>query len=308
MTARILVTGAAGFIGRNALPPLVAAGREVHACTRGTAPAVAGVFWHRVDLLDPAARAALIDTVRPDTILHCAWEVEHGRFWTAPSNLDWVAASLDLMRRGGDRGLRRFVGVGSGFEYAAQTTADCDETATPTAPQTLYGIAKDACRRLIEGYARSAGLSWAWGRLFLLYGPAEAETRLVPQVARRLLAGEPAPIGPGHRPRDFMDARDAGAALAALALSPVEGPVNIASGRAATVAEVATTLGRLAGRPDLVRIGALPDRDEPERLVANVRRLTGEVGFRAIRPLEQGLGEALDWWRRHDAPLAEAAR
>ena len=309
MTARILVTGAAGFIGRNALAPLVAAGFEVHGCARGDAPYIDGVAWHRADLMDAAARAALIETVRPDTVLHCAWETEHGRFWNAPTNLDWVAASVDLMRRAADCGLSRFVGVGTCFEYSPQTAANCDETATPIAPQTLYGTAKDACRRLVEGYARSTGLSWAWGRAFLLYGPGETETRLVPQVARRLLAGEPAPIGPGHRPRDFMDARDAGAALAALALSPVEGPVNIATGHAATVAEVATTLGRLAGRPDLVRVGALPDRDEPERIVADVRRLTEEVGFRAIRPLEQGLAEALDWWRRHDAPVpAEAAR
>lgn len=308
MTARILVTGAAGFIGRNALAPLVAAGVEVHGCARGEVPAVDGVAWHEADLLDAEARARLIETVRPDMILHVAWEMEHGRFWNAPSNLDWVAASLDLMRHAADCGLSRFVGVGTGFEYAPQTTADCDETNTPIAPQTLYGTAKDACRRLVEGYARSMGLSWAWGRVFLLYGPGESENRLVPQVARRLLAGEPAPIGPGHRPRDFMDARDAGAALAALAISSVEGPVNIATGQAATVAEVATTLGRLAGRPDLVRVGALPDRDEPERIVADVRRLTHEVGFRSVRPLEQGLSEALEWWR-HEAPLpAEAAR
>lgn len=307
MSPRILVTGAAGFIGRHALAPLAAAGAEVHAASRRPA-AGGGAIWHRADLLDAAARARLIEAVRPDTILNVAWEMEHGRFWNAPANLDWVAASLDMMRRAAGLGMTRFVGIGTGFEYAPQTTADCRELATPTGPQTLYGTAKDACRRLVEGYARAAGLSWAWGRVFLLYGPDETASRLVPQVARRLLAGEPAPIGPGRRPRDFIDARDAGGAAAALALSAVEGPVNIATGRAATVAEVATTLGRLAGRPELVKVGALPDRDEPERIVADVGRLTREVGFRSIRPLEQGLAEALDWWRSHDAArLAEAA-
>lgn len=297
MTQRILVTGASGFIGRHALAPLTQSGAEVHAVGRGMSAAGGGVRWHRLDLLDHDARARLIEEVQPDVIVHFAWMTEHGKFWTSPLNLDWVAATLDMVRRAQQCGLSRFVGLGTCFEYERQTTKDCDERKTPMGPDMLYGVAKDGCRRIVEGFATYESLSWAWGRFFLLYGPGETPTRLVPQVAQRLIDGEPAPIGPGTRPRDFMDARDAGAATAALALSRVEGPVNIASGRAASVVEVAETLGQLAGRPDLIKVGALPDRDEPERIVANTDRLTREVGFTDIRPLERGLKEALDWWR-----------
>jgi len=301
MAERILITGANGFIGRHALAALVKGGAEVHATAR-TVPNDAdvgrgGATWHRLDLLDAAARARLIEDVQADTIVHFAWNVEHGKFWTTPENLDWVGASLDLVRRGAETGCKRFVGLGTCFEYAPQTTDDCDERTTPLSPHLLYGVAKDATRRVIEEFARQHSLSWAWGRFFLLYGPDETPTRLVPQVAQRVLRGEPAPIGTLERPRDFMDTRDAGAATAALALSNVEGPVNIATGAAASVRTVAETLARLAGHPDLVRVGAFPDRDEPERIVARVDRLTTEVGFRDIRPLEQGLAQALDWWR-----------
>jgi len=297
MTQRILVTGASGFIGRHALAPLERSGAEVHAVGRTPVEVGANVRWHQLDLLDHDARARLIEDVQPDMLVHFAWMTEHGKFWTSPDNLDWVAATLDMVRRAQECGLSRFVGLGTCFEYARQTGKDCDERKTVTGPDTLYGVAKDGCRRIIEGFASYQSLSWAWGRFFLLYGPGETPTRLVPQVAQRLIAGAPAPIGPGHRPRDFMDSRDAGAATAALALSRVEGPVNIASGRASSVREVAETLGALAGRPDLVKVGAHPDRDEPERIVARVDRLTREVGFTDIRPLEQGLKEALDWWR-----------
>ncbi len=298
MSSRILVTGANGFIGRHALAPLVASGAEVHGVVRGEPrAAVDGVTWHRLDLLDPGARARIVEGVQPDTIVHFAWNVEHGKFWTAPENLDWVGASLDLLRRAAETGLTRFVGLGTCFEYAPQTEHDCDETATPIDPFMLYGMSKDATRRMIEAFARQNSLSWAWGRFFLLYGPDETPTRLVPQVAQRLIKGEPAPIGTAERPRDFMDCRDAGAATAALALSKVDGPVNIASGHAASVRDVAETMARIAGHPELVNIGAFPDRDEPERIVARVDRLTREVGFTDIRPLDQGLSEALDWWR-----------
>ncbi|MEJ8572491.1 NAD(P)-dependent oxidoreductase [Microbaculum marinum] len=303
MTSRILITGAGGFIGRHCLAPLVDSGAEVHAVGRSvpdrTSDAGAGVRWHRLDLLDDGARARLVEEVRPDMIVHFAWNVEHGRFWTTPQNLAWAGATLDMLRRAAETGLRRFVGLGTCYEYAPQTTDDCNEATTPIEPFKLYGTAKDGTRRIVAEFARETGLSWAWGRFFLLYGPGETPTRLVPQVARKLIAGEPAPIGAAARPRDFMDSRDAGAATAALALSAVEGPVNIASGRASSVREVAETLGRLAGRPELIQVGGYPDRDEPERIVADVGRLTGEVGFTAIRPLEQGLAEALDWWREN---------
>ena len=98
--------------------------------------------------------------------------------------------------------------------------------------------------------------------------------------------------------RDFIDVRDAGAALSALALSHVSGPVNIGTGEGITVAELALKLGELSGRPDLVRLGALPDRaGEPPRIVADVEKLREEVGFDGFRTLESGLTDALSFWK-----------
>ena len=103
--------------------------------------------------------------------------------------------------------------------------------------------------------------------------------------------------------RDFIDARDAGAAFAALLASEVTGAVNIATGEPHSVAEVALTLGRLTGRPELVRLGALPDRlDDPPYLVADTSRLRKEVGYSPAIGFERMLVDALEWWRREAAP------
>ena len=96
-----------------------------------------------------------------------------------------------------------------------------------------------------------------------------------------------------------MDARDAGAALAALTMSEVTGAVNIASGSKVSVAEIANLLGEISGKPHLLHIGAMPDRiGEPPRIVANVRRMREEVGFKSLISLDQGLVETYDWWLR----------
>lgn len=295
---RILLTGASGFIGRQALVSLMAAQADVHAVSRQR-PSVDGAFsWHEVDLLAPGAAHGLVSDIRPDCILHLAWCVEHGKFWTDPANLDWVAATLALARAAADLGVGRFVGTGTCYEYDWPAEGPCDEYTTPSAPHMLYDVSKDSCRRVLEAFFEERQVAFSWARLFFLYGPGEAQGRLVSSIARSLLAGEPALCSAGLAERDFMDVRDAGAALAALAMSEVRGIVNIGTGTAPSVAEIAQQLGKLAGRPELVKLGALPDRQgEPPRIVASTERLHGEVGFSGGRSLEQGLDEALSFWR-----------
>jgi nucleoside-diphosphate-sugar epimerase len=297
---RVLVTGATGFVGRWAVEGLLRRNNEVIAVSRGRAPAapIAGLTEIRGDLLDREDIRRILDRVRPDAILHCAWFVEHGRFWSDGANLDWIAATMHLSREAARVGVSRFVGVGTCSEYAWGRDDVCDEGTTPVEPTTLYAVAKDAARRVIARWSAEQALSWAWARLFFLYGPDEHPSRLVASVACSLARGQPALLSDGTIVRDFMDVRDAGDALAALTASDVQGDVNIGSGRATSLGEVADCLGRIAGRPGLVMKSALPRRpDDPPRIVASVQRLRDEVGTAAPRTLEQGLAESYAWWQ-----------
>jgi nucleoside-diphosphate-sugar epimerase len=293
---RVLLTGASGFIGRHAIGALVERSAEVHAVGRSAAAGYS-CTWHQVDLLAPGAPQQLIAAVRPDIVLHLAWCVEHGKFWTDPANLDWVAATLALARAAAEHGARRFVGIGTCFEYDWPDEGPCVEAETPLAGHALYDRAKAACRSVLAEFLGQAGLSFAWARMFFLYGPDEAPNRLVASIARALVRGEPALSSSGRAIRDFIDTRDAGAALAALALAGTAGDVNIATGEAHSVREIATLLGDIAGRPDLIQFGALPDREEPPYIVGSNKRLRHEVGFDPAFTLEQGLRDALTFWR-----------
>src|SRR6266849_3237907 len=137
--ARVLVTGASGFVGRQAVPLLVARGHEVIAVGRPdaeTAPPK-GVRFVTCDLLREGSAAELIDTHRPSHLLHLAWNVTPGRFWTDPDNLDWVSTSLRLFRAFAEQGGERFVGIGSCAEYDWSHDF-LSENETPLRPQTLY--------------------------------------------------------------------------------------------------------------------------------------------------------------------------
>jgi nucleoside-diphosphate-sugar epimerase len=307
---RVLVSGAGGFIGLPLLARLAHGDAEVHAlCTHVHAPAVPGVSWHRLDLVDSVAVERLIDELAPERLVHLAWCTEHGRFWRAPENVVWVERSLRLLRAFVRSGGRRLVMLGTCAEYDwSRADGPLVESSSPVAPTTLYGVAKDALRRVASAYAAQEGVELAWGRLFFLYGPREAPERLVASVIRSQLLGQPIVTGSGEQARDFMHVEDVAGAVAALLDSPVVGTVNIASGIAVTVGEMVERIVQLTGHPELVRRGARPDRPgEPALLLADVTRLREEVGFQPRWGLDDGLAAAVRWWQELEGVIPAAA-
>lgn len=299
--SRVLVTGGRGFVGAPLIQRLLAAGEEVHAIsTSAPSGSDSGARWWQLDLSRPRDVDRLLLDLRPERLIHLAWYVEHGRFWESPENVAWVEWSLHLLRAFVGCGGARALMLGTCAEYDWQhASAPLRELDSPLAPTTLYGVAKDALRRVAAPYCEREGAQLAWGRLFFLFGPGEAPARLVPSVIRSLLAGEPAETTSGGQQRDFMHVDDAAAALVALARSDVTGPVNIASGQPVAIGELVDMIASRIGRPELVRRGALPDREsEPELLVADVARLREEVGFQPSLTLRQGVEDAVAWWSR----------
>jgi nucleoside-diphosphate-sugar epimerase len=308
---RALVTGASGFLGRHCLAPLLERGFEVHAAARHSVDEQEEVQWHRVDLHNPAQVTSLIQDVRPTHLVHCAWAMEPGVYPSSPDNLRWVSSSLTLATEFAAAGGERMVGVGTGFEYDWRY-GYCSEAVTPLAPATLYGAAKHALGCLLDAYALQVGLSQAWARLFFLYGPHEHPDRLVSSVIRKVLFDERAETSHGRQVRDYLHVADAGEAVAALLDSATTGPVNIASGRPITLQEVVQEIGRQSGREELLAVGALPARpgDAPF-VVADVTRLSEEVGWRPQLSLAVGLEDTIAWWdaelrRRGELPTTRA--
>lgn len=296
MVRRLLLTGAGGFIGRHTLAPLTARGFEVHAISRHARDnKAADVVWHEADLLDAAETNALVREIRPSHLLHFAWYTEHGKYWEAAENVDWVAATLRLAHSFHAAGGERLVAAGTCAEY--EWKDECCDERTRLRPATLYGAAKDATRRVLEAYAAASGLSFAWGRVFFPYGPGEQLSRVIAATARAAVADEPIACSSGDQIRDFLYVEDVAAAFAAIVDAAATGCFDIGLGDGLPLRDVLLTLEQLAGRKGIVRFGEAPQRDEPASIVADVRRLRDEVGWRPAYELREGLERTLEWWR-----------
>jgi nucleoside-diphosphate-sugar epimerase len=281
MTGRqpvVVVTGSTGLLGSRTLLPLRALGFEVAGVSRRPSPDAD--FRHiAIDLRDARSAQSMLEDLRPTHVLHCAWDVTHGRFWHAPENADWVAATMLLARAAGRCGVRRFVALGSAAEYDWTGANDAPRRETdPTEPSTLYGAAKNATRAVLDPLCRALGMSFAWGRVFDVFGAGEASGRLVASLLSALRAGETFTCRYGQLVRDYMAAEDVGIAVAALVTSEVVGCVNIASGHSTSLGDLTTLIATRLGCLDLLTVGADPVVGAPLCMRADVTRLRREVG------------------------------
>ena len=296
---RVLITGATGFIGRHAPAALRRRGYDVSVLGRRRPDGLGDdVPWFEVDLLRSEVGLAVALAWRPTHLLHFAWFYEPGAVYNSVENVRWTEASLRLLREfSATPHAQRAVVAGTCAEYGA-TAEPCDETITAIAPATLYGLAKQSVAALARPVCDAAGVSFSWGRVFFVFGPAEHPARLVSSVAIALLEGREAPCSHGTQVRDFMYAPETADAFAALLDSDVVGPVNVGSGERTSIREIVEHLAAVIGRPELLRLGAIPARPhEQQLLVPDMRRLRDEVGWQPSSSVHEGLDRTAAWWR-----------
>jgi len=290
---RILVVGGSGFLGLATLAALE--GVEVHSTYFHHRAQLEDVTWHALDLMDSAATAALVESVRPSHLIALGWQLSDRDHLEMAENLDWVRATLHLARVFAATGGTRAVFAGTYAEYGV-AEGILDESRAPQ-PVSLYAVCKDAIHRVIARAAVNLGISYAWARMFTVYGPHDADYRLIPYTLQRLLKGDEVRTTEGRQVRDFIHVADAGRALAMLATSDLTGPVNVGSGQGHPVREVVELLGEATGRSELLRIGAVQQaHGETQRIVADVQRLRN-IGWSPQFDLRSGLAETVDWYR-----------
>ncbi len=294
MMKRVVLTGASGFIGRHVISHLLERGFQVHAVSRADKLADSRVIWHQVDLFNPEAAGRLFATVRPELLLHMAWCTEAGTYWTSPENFRWVQTSLSLLEHFARQGGKRVVFAGSCAEYDWDA-GELLENVSPVSTGSPYSACKNALCILLEAFCRQADMSYAWGRIFHLFGPHEHEQRFVPYVIRSLLQDNSVNCETPDDVRDYMYVDDVAGAFAALLDSRITGIINIASGKPVLIRDLVQKLATAAGKTHLVNYNTAQDRIS--RVMANTRRLNHELQWTQRYTLDDALGKTIDWWR-----------
>jgi len=294
---RILVTGAAGFIGSHLVEALRAAGHEIVAIDAFTDyydPArkeenAAGLDVSRFDLAEDE-----LDFGDADGVFHLAGQPGVRSF--GPVFADYVRHNVLATQRvleaaGGARVLL----ASSSSVYGEAETYPTPED-TPPRPLSPYGITKLAAEHLARAYATSFGRDTVVLRYFTVYGPRQRPDMALERIVEALAAGTPFELyGDGSQSRSFTYVADAVAAtIAAMERAPTGATYNVGGGEEATMREAIAALERIAGRRLDVRSGP-PAAGDVRRTSADVSRIRADLDWAPRVRLEDGLSEQWSW-------------
>jgi len=295
MTGPVLVTGAGGFVGGHAVERARSRGLEVVA-SEG-------------DLRDAAAVRRLVRRTRPAAVLHLAHRrpASPAASWSALQDNLAMAGSV-LAAVAAEAPDAPVLVPGSAAQYGAGSPGRLAETA-PTVPVTPYGAEKCVLEPACTAAPLRGPVRVIWTRSFNHAGRRQPLDAPVPSWARQVAEAERG--GPGALvtgsldvERDFLDVRDVADAYLELVSTDFTGVVNVCSGRAVALREVAAAMLGLAESPlELRQDPALERAVDPSRVVGDPSRLHALTGWRPRFGLRETLAAVLDEWRER-APRA----
>jgi nucleoside-diphosphate-sugar epimerase len=303
---RVMVTGAAGFVGSHLCEHLIDQGDEVtgidcftdnYSPRRKEANLVAlldrpGFTLQRVDLLAAPLMSLLEDI---DVVYHLAGQAGVRQSWGRgfdPYVQRNVLATQRLLEAAGEVSLWKLVYASSASVYGNAVTYPTSERTRPE-PVSPYGVTKLAAENLCELYRVTSGVPTVSLRLFTVYGPRQRPDMAFFRLVNAALGGEPFLLyGDGEQSRDFTYVGDVVTAMRQAALSPWTGVANIGGGTRRTMNQVIETASALARPVDVVRLQA--QRGDVRHTAADTSVAREGFGYLPTVGLEEGLARMVD--------------
>ena len=300
---RVLVTGAAGFIGHRTIPTLLESGCNVVAVDDLSGgfpwrlPLHRGLTCVELDLRDTASVSRLCSSVDPDAVLHlaarhfipyCQADPEQ----TVASNVGVICNLLAAFSNGRSR---RIVFASSAAAYAPSQGPSRESD--PLSPLDVYGETKRAGERLFLRYARHGTTSHSVriARLFNVFGPGDGNPHLVPEILAQAQQSDTLNIGNTTPRRDYVFIDDVAHVLCHLVLAGSAPPVlNVGTGIARSVSEAVTELSALTGRK--FAVVSHPSRRravDRQLLYADISLLRATFPALTLTPFRDGMRQLL---------------
>jgi len=306
--ARVLVTGASGFIGAHLTRRLLDAGANVHALTS----VVSSVYpmrlvdirdritLHEGSLIDRGALETIAADVKPAYVFHLGAYTHVGKSWQRVDECVQVnvQGTVNLLMALAPHGYTRFLNTGTSEIYGdIDVPFREDKQPHPVSP---YSVSKYAAEEFCRLFAESHKWPIVRVRPFNAYGPAQSPDRVIPEIITRALRGQQLRMTQGQQTREFNYVDDICTGFMQLATAPgIDGDLfNLSCGEDVSIRDLATTILDLMGNPVEADFGALPERPtEIMEMRGDATKTRDRVGYESKTSLQDGLTATIDWYR-----------
>lgn len=305
---RVLITGAAGFIGSHLAEYFLNDGSEVIGMDNyltGSPKNIEFLQQHK------AFRFVEHDVCEPYTIDQPLDGVLHFASPASPPDFEKIPLETLFVSSYGTRNTLEVAQTHKAAFLVASTSETYGEPAVhpqredywgnvnPIGPRSVYDEGKRFTEAMTMAYHRFRGVNTHIVRIFNTYGPRMRpdDGRVVPNFIKQALAGEPLTLyGGGTQTRSFCYVSDLVEGLSRLLRSDFHEPVNIGNPNEITVRELAETILKLLNKPELLKNEPLP-QDDPTRRKPDISRAKSVLGWEPKVCLEEGLQKTIEWFR-----------
>ncbi len=312
---RVLVTGAAGFLGSHLCERLLNEGHEVIGMDNfitGSAENLAHLAGNqRFTFIRHDVANFIFVPGKVDAVLHFASPASPN----PASPFGYTNLPIQTMKAGA-LGTHNTLGVARAYNarFLLASTSEIygdplehpqKETywghVDPIGVRSVYDEAKRFAEALTMAYHRYHGINTRIVRIFNTYGPRMRldDGRVVPNFLQQALRGEPLTVyGEGEQTRSFCFVDDLIEGLYRLLMSEEHDPVNIGNPREMTILEFANIINRLVGnKAGVVHKSALRLGDDPQRRQPDITRARSILGWEPKIPVEEGLARTIPYFR-----------
>lgn len=316
--AKVLVTGAAGFIGFHTARRLLAGGHLVIGVDNlndyydvGLKEArltilerEKGFVFYKTDLAGAEAVAAVFAKERPDVVLHLA--AQAGVRYSLQNPQAYVdsniTAFLNILEGCRNTGVSHLIFASSSSVYGTNSKVPFSVGDNVDEPASFYAVSKRTNELMAYTYSRLYGIPVTGLRFFTVYGPWGRPDMAYYIFTRNILAGRPLSVfNEGKMSRDFTYIDDVAEGVVRLAERPPGEPVpyrlyNIGNNQPVELLRFIAILEECLGRKaELVMFPMQPG--DVTVTYADVDDLVRDVDFRPDTPLDDGLKRFVEWYR-----------
>jgi UDP-glucose 4-epimerase len=305
---RVLVTGAAGFIGSGLTTLLAGAGAHIWAGVFPEDPSSSDLGLPTqasrlgVDVRDKESISRAIAEAKPEIVFHLAAVGVTNTSVDAHDALEVNAGgTINLLEALQHQRVERVVLVGTSYEYGA------GEAKEGLDPFSFYAASKAAAWAFGRAYWRMLGMPIVLARPAQVYGPGQPQHTLISAAVTSALAGSDFRMTMGEQRRDFVFVDDVARGLLALATAPgIEGKsLDLGTGTLSSVREVVERIWRITDAKGKPLVGALPSRPgEATEVLVDVETTTRLTGWRASITLQEGLRQVVQAAREEPSKRA----